>query len=64
MKDLLYIDDLELKDKIKTYQELHNIASFDEAVKRLCDEALEIEKIRHWGDFKCVRNKNTGKKTR
>jgi len=58
---LLYTDDRELNEKIKSYQELHNINTFDEAVKRLCEEALEIEEIRHWGDFKCVRNKKSKK---
>ena len=38
-------NDKELTEKIKNYQELHNINTFDEAVKRLCDEALEIEKF-------------------
>lgn len=56
-KSFTDIEDKELIEKIKNYQELNSISSFDEAVKRLCDDALEIEKIRHWGDFKCVRNK-------
>lgn len=51
------IDDSELIERIKGYQELHSISSFEEAVKRLCDDALEIEKIRHWGDFP-VKRKN------
>ena len=50
------INDNELIEKIKNYQELHGFSSFEDAVKQLCDDALEIEKIRHWGDFPCKRN--------
>jgi hypothetical protein len=40
-------DDKELIDKIKEYQKAHGLSSFIAAVRKLCKDALEIEKIRH-----------------
>ena len=40
-------DDKELIDKIKEYQKAHGLSSFVAAVRKLCRDALEIEKIRH-----------------
>lgn len=40
-------DDKELIDKIKEYQKAHGLPSFVAAVRKLCRDALEIEKIRH-----------------
>ncbi len=40
-------DDKELIDKIKEYQIAHGLSSFVAAVRKLCKDALEIEKIRH-----------------
>ena len=40
-------DDKELIDKIKEYQNAHGLSSFVAAVRKLCKDALEIEKIRH-----------------
>ena len=37
----------ELVDKIKEYQTAHGLPSFISAVRKLCNDALEIEKIRH-----------------
>lgn len=43
-----FIDsDKELVDKIKEYQKAHGLSSFVAAVRKLCNDALEIEKIRH-----------------
>lgn len=39
--------DKELVDKIKEYQRAHGLSSFIAAVRKLCKDALEIEKIRH-----------------
>lgn len=39
--------DKELVDKIKEYQKAHGLSSFVAAVRKLCNVALEIEKIRH-----------------
>lgn len=40
-------DDQDLIDKIKEYQKAHGLSSFVAAVRKLCKDALEIEKIRH-----------------
>lgn len=40
-------DDKDLIDKIKEYQTAHGLSSFVAAVRKLCKDALEIEKIRH-----------------
>ena len=40
-------DDKSLIDKIKEYQKAHGLSSFVAAVRKLCKDALEIEKIRH-----------------
>ena len=40
-------DDKDLIDKIKEYQKAHGLSSFVAAVRKLCKDALEIEKIRH-----------------
>ena len=43
-----FIDsDRELVSKIKEYQLAHGLASFVAAVRKLCRDALEIERIRH-----------------
>lgn len=39
--------DKELITKITEYQKAHGISSFIGAVRKLCKDALEIEKIRH-----------------
>ena len=39
--------DKELVDKIKEYQTAHGLPSFISAVRKLCNDALEIEKITH-----------------
>ncbi len=39
--------DADLIQKIKDYQTAHGLASFIGAVRKLCKDALEIEKIRH-----------------
>ena len=47
-KIIKFIDgDKELIDKIKEYQKAHGLSSFVAAVRKLCKDALEIEKIRH-----------------
>ena len=40
-------DDQDLIDEIKEYQKAHGLSSFVDAVRKLCKDALEIEKIRH-----------------
>lgn len=40
-------NDNELIDKIKDYQKAHGLSSFVSAVRKLCKDALEIERIRH-----------------
>ena len=42
-----FFDDKELIDKIKEYQKAHGLSSFVAAVRKLCRDALEIEKISH-----------------
>ena len=43
-----FIDsDKVLIDRIKEYQSAHGLSSFIAAVRKLCKDALEIEKIRH-----------------
>ena len=43
-----FIDrDKELIKKISEYQNAHGLPSFVSAVRKLCADALEIEKIRH-----------------
>ena len=39
--------DGELIRKIIEYQKAHGLSSFIAAVRKLCSDALEIEKIRH-----------------
>ncbi len=39
--------DGKLIDKIKEYQKAHGLSSFVATVRKLCSDALEIEKIRH-----------------
>ena len=39
--------DKELVDRINEYQKAHGLSSFVAAVRKLCKDALEIEKIRH-----------------
>lgn len=39
--------DKELIDKIIEYQKAHGLSSFIATVRKLCNDALEIEKIRH-----------------
>ena len=39
--------DNELVKKITEYQKAHGLSSFIDAVRKLCNDALEIEKIRH-----------------
>lgn len=47
-KTVNFIDsDKELVDKIKDYQQAHGLSSFIAAVRKLCNDALAIEKIRH-----------------
>ena len=40
-------NDAELIRKIQEYQEAHGLPSFNAAVRQLCKDAIEIEKIRH-----------------
>lgn len=48
MKQLKFnASDKELIAKIEEYKEAHGITSFIGAVRKLCKDALEIEKIRH-----------------
>jgi hypothetical protein len=47
-KVVSFIDsDQELVDKIEEYQKAHGLSSFVAVVRKLCNDALEIEKIRH-----------------
>ena len=47
-KVVSFIDsDQELVDKIEEYQKAHGLSSFVAVVRKLCNAALEIEKIRH-----------------
>lgn len=47
-KVIKFIDsDKDLIDKIKEYQIAHGLSSFVATVRKLCSDALEIEKIRH-----------------
>lgn len=39
--------DKDLVDKISEYQKAHGLSSFIAAVRKLCKDALQIEKIRH-----------------
>lgn len=48
MKHLVFVDaDKDLIAKITEYQKAHGLTSFTSAVRKLCKDALEIEKIRH-----------------
>ena len=40
-------DDQDLINKIREYQKAHGLSSGVAAVRKLCKDALEIEKIRH-----------------
>ena len=40
-------NDKELVERIIEYQKAHGLSSFISAVRKLCNDALEIEKIRH-----------------
>jgi len=47
-KHLVFTDnDKDLIEKIKDYQLAHGLPSFISAVRKLCSDALAIEKIRH-----------------
>ena len=39
--------DKQLIEMISAYQNAHGLSSFVAAVRKLCKDALEIEKIRH-----------------
>lgn len=39
--------DAELVQEIIAYQKAHGLSSFIGAIRKLCRDALEIEKIRH-----------------
>ena len=48
MKHLVFNEkDEKLIAKIIEYQKAHGLTSFVSAVRKLCKDALEIEKIRH-----------------
>lgn len=48
MRRITFIDsDKDLIEKIIEYQKAHGLSSFVAAVRKLCKDALEIEKIRH-----------------
>lgn len=48
MKQLKFNEaDKDLVAKITEYQKAHGLSSFISAVRKLCNDALEIEKIRH-----------------
>jgi len=48
MKNIRFTDsDKELIEMIIDYQNNHGLTSFVSAVRKLCKDALEIEKIRH-----------------
>lgn len=40
-------NDKELINQIQEYQKAHGLSSFVGAIRKLCKDALEIEKIRH-----------------
>lgn len=47
-RQIQFVDsDKELINAIKDYQKAHGLSSFVGAVRKLCKDALEIEKIRH-----------------
>ena len=47
-KHLVFVEaDKALIAKITEYQKAHGLTSFVSAVRKLCKDALEIEKIRH-----------------
>ena len=47
-KIVIFIDsDEELIARIKEYQKAHGLPSFVAAVRKLCNDALEIAKIQH-----------------
>ena len=47
-KHIVFIEsDKNLIKKIKDYQKAHGLSSFVGTVRKLCNDALEIEKIRH-----------------
>ena len=47
-KQVTFTDnDAELVKKIIEYQKAHGLPSFISAVRKLCNDAIEIEKIRH-----------------
>jgi hypothetical protein len=39
--------DMELIKKITEYQKAHGLSSFIAAVRKLCNDSIQIEKIRH-----------------
>ena len=48
MRRITFTDnDKELIERIIEYQKAHGLSSFVAAVRKLCKDALEIEKIRH-----------------
>lgn len=48
MRVIKFIDsDKDLIEQITEYQKAHGLSSFVAAVRKLCKDALEIEKIRH-----------------
>ena len=48
MRRITFTDnDKDLIEKIIEYQKAHGLSSFVAAVRKLCRDALEIEKIRH-----------------
>lgn len=40
-------NDADLIKRIVEYQKAHGLSSFIGAIRKLCNDALEIEKIRH-----------------
>ena len=48
MRTIKFIDsDVDLIKQIIEYQKAHGLSSFVGAIRKLCKDALEIEKIRH-----------------
>jgi hypothetical protein len=48
MRRITFLDsDKDLIEQIIEYQKAHGLSSFVAAVRKLCKDALEIEKIRH-----------------
>lgn len=48
IKNVSFVDDdAELIQKIKDYQLAHGLPTFISAIRKLCKDAIEIEKIRH-----------------